>query len=708
MSTPTEKPPRLLIVDDNPAIHADFRKILGSQTSAQSKLANVEQALFGGAPKAAERTGFRIESAYQGKEALEMVEKSLAEQDPYALLFVDVRMPPGWDGVETLQYIWKVAPDIQAVICTAYSDYSWDDMTRKFGRKDNLLILKKPFETVEVLQMANALVEKWELGRKAKLRMEDLDRMVHQRTEELVATNHKLHLSEERFSKAFQASPIPMVILRCEDHRFLDANQSFIDLSGYPGENLFQTTDRDLQLLAKGLTLETAIRYSPTERARNQTCVLRRSDDSIRQVLVSVEPMTLGDTPCLLLIAEDITEQLKLEAQLRQSQKMEVVGRMSAGIAHEFNNLLTVIQGDVGLLKALKLDEAGKQNLLDQIMHASQRAANLTRQLLSFSRKQVLQPKQLNVSDVVPRMKKMLARLIGERHEIQMSCPTDLPPILADEGGLEQILINLVVNARDAMAKGGIIHISTGFATFTEATRNAPPNARAGKFVCMMVSDSGCGMPPEVLGHLFEPFFTTKDVGKGSGLGLSTIHGIVKQHDGWIDVNSHIGQGSTFKIYLPISADPAAAHPAPKAEAPAKLANGRGETILVVEDESDVLELVCEALTQQGYNVVSAGDGPVALQIWEKEHKRIDLLLTDMIMPSGMNGKELAHKLQTSNPKLKVIYTSGYTPEFSEKDSDLIKDVNFLAKPYDLSLLLNAVRRCLDGGQLPRCEVQAA
>jgi len=305
-------------------------------------------------------------------------------------------------------------------------------------------------------------------------------------------------------------------------------------------------------------------------------------------------------------------------------------------------------------------------------------------------------------------MKKMLARLIGERHEIQMSCPTDLPPILADEGGLEQILINLVVNARDAMAKGGIIHISTGFATFTEATRNAPPNARAGKFVCMMVSDSGCGMPPEVLGHLFEPFFTTKDVGKGSGLGLSTIHGIVKQHDGWIDVNSHIGQGSTFKIYLPISADPAAAHPAPKAEAPAKLANGRGETILVVEDESDVLELVCEALTQQGYNVVSAGDGPVALQIWEKEHKRIDLLLTDMIMPSGMNGKELAHKLQTSNPKLKVIYTSGYTPEFSEKDSDLIKDVNFLAKPYDLSLLLNAVRRCLDGGQLPRCEVQAA
>jgi len=197
-------------------------------------------------------------------------------------------------------------------------------------------------------------------------------------------------------------------------------------------------------------------------------------------------------------------------------------------------------------------------------------------------------------------------------------------------------------------------------------------------------------------------------VGKGSGLGLSTIHGIVKQHDGWIDVNSHVGQGSTFKIYLPICAEPATAHVAPKPEAPAKLAAGRGETILVVEDESDVRELACEALTQQGYNIVSAGDGPEALQIWEKEDQKIDLLLTDMIMPSGMNGKELAHKLQTSNPKLKVIYTSGYTPEFSDKDPELVRDVNFLAKPYDLTLLLNAVRRCLDGGQLPRREARAA
>ncbi|HEX4342474.1 MAG TPA: response regulator, partial [Verrucomicrobiae bacterium] len=688
--------------------HDDFRKILGTQTSAQSRLANVEQALFGGPAKPTDRMGFRIESAHQGKEALEMVEKSVTDGDPYVLVFMDVRMPPGWDGVETLEHIWKVAPDLQAVICTAYSDYSWDDMTRKFGRKDNLLILKKPFETVEVLQMANALVEKWMLGRKAKLRMEDLDRMVQRRTHELVTTNHKLHLSEERFSKAFQASPIPMVILRCEDHRFLDANQSFIELSGYPAENLFQTTDRDLQLLAKGLTLETAISYSPTERARNQTCVLRRSDDSIRQTLVSVEPMTLGETPCLLLIAEDITEQLKLEAQLRQSQKMEVVGRMSAGIAHEFNNLLTVIQGDVGLLKALKLDEAGKQNLLDQIMHASQRAANLTRQLLSFSRKQVLQPKPLNVSDVVHRMKKMLARLIGERHDIQMACATDLPPILADEGGLEQILINLVVNARDAMAKGGTIQISTSFATFTEATKNAPPNARAGKFVCMTVADNGCGMPPAVLGHLFEPFFTTKDVGKGSGLGLSTIHGIVKQHDGWIDVTSHVNQGSTFHVYLPIGNEPSPVHTPQKRDEPVALARGQGETILVVEDEPDVRELAIEALQQQGYCVVSAGDGPDAIQIWEKQGKKIDLLLTDMIMPSGMSGSELARTLQALNPKLKVIYTSGYTPEFSEKDSNLSREVNFLPKPYDLTLLLNAVRRCLDGGQLPRCEAHSA
>ncbi len=509
MSHPAkESPPRILIVDDNPAIHDDFRKILGAKTPVQSRLANVEAALFGQNTATVERGSFRIESAFQGQEALALIQKAVEENDPFEMAFVDVRMPPGWDGVETLERIWEHVPDLQAVICTAYSDYSWDDMVRKFGYADNLVILKKPFETVEVLQLAHALTQKWALGRQAKLRMEDLDHMVQQRTGELVASNKKLHeeiegrakiqealrLSEERFSKAFKTSPIPMAIQQCSDQRFLDVNQGFIELTGYPAEQLLEHTDKELRLLAKGQELDASSLFLLMGRLRNQSCVLRRGDGTFRQTLVSTEPLDLGGTPCLIVIVEDVTEQLKLESQLRQSQKMEVVGRMSAGIAHEFNNLLTVIQGDVGLLKSVKLDAAGVQALLDQIMQASLRAANLTRQLLAFSRKQVLQPKRLNISEVVQNMKKMLGRLISEKFQIQMRCPDELPAVLADEGGIEQILVNLVLNARDAMPSGGIIQIETGLVVLDENTVSKHPDARVGKFVCLTVSDQGCGM----------------------------------------------------------------------------------------------------------------------------------------------------------------------------------------------------------------------
>src|SRR6185312_6993873 len=215
--TRPELPARILIVDDNPSIHEDFRKILGAKSATQSHLESVESELFGAVEKTADRTGFRIDSAYQGQEAFELVKKSVADKDPYVLMFVDIRMPPGWDGVETLEKVWQVCPEIQAVVCTAYSDYSWDEMTRRFGQADGLLILKKPFETVEVLQMAHALSQKWNLGRQARLHMDDLDQMVRQRTTELRA-------SEERFSKAFQASPIPIAIVRHDDGVIIDSN----------------------------------------------------------------------------------------------------------------------------------------------------------------------------------------------------------------------------------------------------------------------------------------------------------------------------------------------------------------------------------------------------------------------------------------------------------------------------------------------------
>src|SRR6185437_8913252 len=267
-----EPPPRILIVDDNPSIHEDFRKILGAKTAAQAHLEEVESELFGTREVVTERAGFRIDSAYQGQEALELVKKSVAEQDPYVLAFVDIRMPPGWDGIETLENIWKTSPELQAVVCTAYSDYSWDEMTRRLGQTDSLLILKKPFETVEVLQMAHALSQKWLLGRQAKLRMDDLDRMVRQRTTELRA-------SEERFSKAFQSSPMPLAIIRCADGQFIDSNQSFSVLSGHSSEALLKKSAADMDLWS---TISEAQPSASNIRLREKACAIRQNDGALR------------------------------------------------------------------------------------------------------------------------------------------------------------------------------------------------------------------------------------------------------------------------------------------------------------------------------------------------------------------------------------------------------------------------------------------
>ena len=693
-----ERSPRILVIDDNPSIHDDFRKILGVKTAEQSHLESVESSLFELTDTSMERRrGFRIDSAYQGQEALELVKKAIEQGDPYMLAFVDVRMPPGWDGVETLEHIWKCAPEMQAVICTAYSDYSWDEMTRRLGHTDNLLILKKPFETVEVLQMAHALSQKWVLARQAKMHMDDLDHMVRQRTMELRA-------SEERFSKAFQASPMPLAILKCDDFRFVDANQSFVTLTGHTSEQIREKSFNDLQLW--GSAAETPPLLGGETRLRDKPCLLRRRDGSTRQIMLSTEPLALGTMPCLLVIIEDITEQLKIEAQLRQAQKMEVIGRMAAGIAHEFNNLLTVIQGDVGLLQSTTPSTVDRNALLEQIMQASQRAATFTRQLLAFSRKQVLQPKALNFCDLLMRMKKMLGRLIGEKYDVKVSCESDFLSVRADEGGLEQVLMNLVLNARDSMPEGGIVEISAETVNVDEKAIQENTEARAGRFICLRVADQGSGMTPQVLSRIFDPFFTTKDVGKGTGLGLSTIHGIVKQHEGWVEVKSEVGKGSTFNVFLP-ACTAAPAPPSQRSETEESPESGKGETILVVEDESAVRELASTALRKRGYHVLSAANGPEAIEAWKRNMAQVDLLLTDMVMPSGMSGSDLAKSLVEQNPKLKIIYTSGYSPEILKQDSLLAQGINFLPKPYDLTSLLKAVRLCLDGGKLPQYEVRS-
>ncbi len=395
----------------------------------------------------------------------------------------------------------------------------------------------------------------------------------------------------------------------------------------------------------------------------------------------------------IVINSRDITENRKLEEQFRQSQKMEAFGQLAGGVAHDFNNILAVIQMQAGMLRTEQDLSQAQMDYATEIEKAAQRAANLTRQLLVFSRRQTIQPRDLDLNDVIANMTKMLQRILGE--DIQMHFKYAPNPLFihADAGMLDQVLLNLTVNCRDAMPAGGELFLETSIVEFDELAAAQSYKARPGRFACLTVSDTGCGIPPEILPRIFEPFFTTKDVGKGTGLGLATVFGIVQQHQGWINVYSEAGHGTTFRIYLPSLLKATNKEPASPA---LESMRGGDETILFVEDDAALRNSVRNALSRLGYHVLEANTGSSALAIWNQHRDKIRLLFTDMVMPDGMTGKELAGKLLQSNPKLKIIYTSGYSAEVADRDLPLDESVNFLAKPFEAHKLALTVRNCLD------------
>ena len=389
----------------------------------------------------------------------------------------------------------------------------------------------------------------------------------------------------------------------------------------------------------------------------------------------------------------DVTEMLNLEAQFRHAQKLESVGQLAAGVAHDFNNILTVIQGYADCLLARAPADTTTLKGLKEIAGASRRAAALTRQLLMFSRKQLIQPKVLDLNAVLQNLANMLLRLLGEDIRLQANYAPSLPQIEADTGMLEQVVMNLAVNSRDAMPKGGKLTLATANVRIDEAYASQHPDARPGNFVRLTVTDNGCGMDALTLDRIFEPFFSTKEVGKGTGLGLATVYGIVKQHGGWVEVTSQLGAGTTFDIYFPVAAQQTPASGESLTASPS--VRGGKETILLVEDEPVLRELVREVLGQYEYQVIEAGSGVEALRAWDENDGQIDLLLTDMVMPEGMTGSEVAVQLRKRKPDLKVIFTSGYSPEVMGKDFGQ-SDAVFLSKPYLPPQLAQVVRQCLD------------
>jgi two-component system, cell cycle sensor histidine kinase and response regulator CckA len=417
-----------------------------------------------------------------------------------------------------------------------------------------------------------------------------------------------------------------------------------------------------------------------------------------QRVLISANAAPLldasGKVDGLVVTVEDITDRLNLEAQLRQSQKMESVGQLAAGVAHDINNVLTVIQGHVGLLLKAAPANADSGKSLRQVAAAAERAARFIRQLLMFSRKQVIQSRVLDLNAVLHSLENMLPRMLGEDVGLETCYFDRLPAVEADTGMIEQIVMNLAVNARDAMPKGGRLRIETSVVTMDAARVRQHAEARPGEFVCLTVSDTGWGMDHHVLQHIFEPFFSTKEVGKGTGLGLATVYGIVKQHHGWIEVESEPGAGTTFRVFLPPATEPQ--NSTFDSGHINRNVNGGSESVLIVEDEPGLRELMRKILGEFHYHVVAAASGVEALRLWDEFNGKFDLLLTDMIMPGGMTGSELAAELRRRHPGLKIIYSSGYSSELVGKDLGH-SEIPFIAKPYLPDQLARIVRDCLDG-----------
>jgi PAS domain S-box-containing protein len=539
---------------------------------------------------------------------------------------------------------------------------------------------------------------------------EQLERRVRERTAELEATNEKLHAQisqRERMEAALVAernllrtlidNAPDQIYVKDTQSRFVLANAALVQYLGVTtADQLLGKTDFDFfppELAAQFYADEQAIFRSGEPLVNKEEINIHHQTGDQRWVLTTKVPVhdAHGRISDLVGMSRDVTARKRLEAQFLQAQKMEGIGRLAGGVAHDFNNLLTVITGYVELARDMLAPSDQIYGDLEAIRDAADRAAALTHQLLAFARQQILNSRILNLNDLVLNLDKLLRRLIGEDIELVTLPTLDLWPIKADANQIEQILVNLAINARDAMPDGGKLTIETANVILDEAYAHQHMGVTPGFYVMLAVSDTGAGMSPEVQAGVFEPFFTTKASGIGTGLGLATSYGIVKQHGGYIWLYSEVGQGTIFKVYLPRTTE--VTDDQVTSKMPETLLEG-SETVLLVEDEGAVRQLAARVLRQLGYTVLEATDGADALRVAGEHSGAIDLLLTDVVMPQ-LGGTVLAERLRDLLPRLRVLFMSGYTDHTIVRHSLLEPGVAFLQKPFTPELLARKVRAAL-------------
>jgi two-component system cell cycle sensor histidine kinase/response regulator CckA len=674
---------RILVIDDNRSIHDDFRKILAPANAVDDALEAAEAALFG-APQQAQtsKQTFTIDTASQGEEGLQMVKNAQAEGLPYAMAFVDVRMPPGWDGIETTRQIWQVCPDMQIVICTAYADCCWSEVQEQINPRDRMLILKKPFDIIEVLQLAISLTEKSRLLLESKSHLQDLEQRVKLRTQELEASKLAAHEKASLLELSRDA------ILVCGlDHRVTYWNKSAERLYGWTAAEAVGRLVTEIKDQSSEVFQQACEKVMQTGEWDGE---LHQVGKDGRKLIVEGRWTLLRDAAgqprSILVINTDITERKKVEEQLLRGQRMESLGTLAGGIAHDLNNALTPIMMSIELLK-LHEQDALRLGVLATIESSARRGADMVRQVLSFSRGVEGRRVEVQIGHLLKGIEKIANETFLKNIWVCSDISADLWIVQGDPTQIHQMLLNLCANARDAMPNGGILKLGACNHLLDEHCAAMIPGAKPGPYLLIEMEDNGTGMPPEVMDRIFEPFFTTKELGKGTGLGLSSALAIIKSHQGFIRASSELDKGSKFQVYLPAQMEEGVSLP-PLVQT--EMPRGNGELVLLIDDEEAVRHITGQTLESFGYRVLPAVDGVEASTLYATHKEKIAVVLTDMMMPV-MDGPATIQVLMRMNPDVRIIAASGLSVKDMVAKASNAGVTHFIPKPYTAETLLKTL-----------------